>query len=103
GGACEYVAGVAASSLEGIPEGMVGWLVPAGQYAKITAVGLAGVVSGCRRFVAEWLPKSDYRLSESPIFFYAASEHPQAPDTVWKVNLPVEKPEELEPLKKWIP
>ena len=101
-GFCEYVAGAAAASLEGIPEGMVGWLVPAGRYAEISVSGLAGVLPACREFASRWLPSSGFRLSESPIFFCSALASPYDRDAVWEVNLPVEKPGELETLKKWI-
>ena len=99
-GRYEYVAGVV-GSLEDIPVGMVGWIIPEGRYAESEAIGLAGINMVCRGIIAEWLPDSGYRMVASPMFAYTDSPHPDSPDAVWKVNIPIETPEELDRLKKW--
>lgn len=99
-GRYEYVAGVVAS-LEDIPVGMVGWVIPEGRYAESEAIGLAGINKVCRDIITEWLPDSGYKMVASPMFAYTDSAHPDSPDAVWRVNIPIETPEELEQLKKW--
>ncbi|MCC8166833.1 MAG: GyrI-like domain-containing protein [Planctomycetes bacterium] len=97
----EYVAGVV-GSLENIPLGMVSWVIPAGTYAEMEATGLAGIRVACRNLIADWLPDSGYRMVSSPLFAYTDSEHPDSEQAVWKVNIPVETPEELARLEKWM-
>lgn len=99
-GRYEYVAGVV-GSFEDIPVGMVGWVIPEGRYAESDAIGLAGINKVCRDVITEWLPDSGYKMVASPMFAYTDSAHPDSPDAVWKVNIPIETPEELEQLKKW--
>lgn len=100
-GRFEYVAGVV-GSLDGIPDGMVGWMIPAGTYAVIEAKGLAGISDACRSLIADWLPDSGYSLTSSAMFAWTEDSHPDSPGAVWKVNVPVETPEVLEELKKWL-
>ena len=101
GGRFEYVAGVS-GTLEDIPVGMVGWVIPAGRYAEAQATGLTGIGRICRELITEWLPDSDYKMVASPMFAYTSDKHPDSNDAVWKVNIPVETPEELEKLQKWL-
>ena len=101
GGRYEYVAGVV-SSLENIPVGMVGWVIPEGNYAEAEATGLTGINQVCRDVIAEWLPDSGYKMVASPMFAYTRDPQPDSPEAVWKVNIPVETPEVLEQLKKWL-
>lgn len=97
----EYVAGVL-GSLESIPNGMVGWLVPAGKYAEVKATGLAGIARVCRDIITDWLPDSGYSPTSGPMFAYTEDNHPDSDAAAWKVNIPVETPEVLEELKKWL-
>lgn len=101
GGRYEYVAGVPAT-LEDIPVGMVGWVIPAGRYAEADAAGLAGIAQVCRELITEWLPDSGYKLVPSPMFAYTRDKQPDSASAVWKVNIPVETPEVLEQLQKWL-
>lgn len=101
GGRFEYVAGVV-GSLESIPNGMVGWQIPAGKYAQSQATGLSGISQICRDLITDWLPDSGYSLTASAMFAYTENKQPDSPDAVWKVNIPVETPEVLEELKKWL-
>lgn len=101
-GRYEYVAGAACDSLENIPLGMVGWVVPAGRYAQAEATGLAGIPKTFRHLITDWLPDSDYSLAASPVFAYTDFQHPDSPEAIWKVNIPIETPEMLEQLKNWL-
>ncbi len=97
---CEYVAGVE-GGLDGIPEGMVGWVVPSGKYARIKAKGLAAIPGAYRDLMAEWLPGSGFKLVDSPIFTSTAAELPAGSDAEWEIHIPVETPEEADILKRW--
>ena len=99
-GRYEYVAGVV-SDLENIPVGMVGWVIPEGSYAEAEATGLLGIGQTCRDLITEWLPDSGYQMVASPMFAYTTHKHPDSPDAVWKVNIPVATPEEIEKMKSW--
>lgn len=99
-GKYECVVGVV-GSLEAIPQGMVGWVIPGGRYAQVEAVGQEGAARVFRNIITEWLPDSGYKIASSPLFAFAACEHPESPETVWRLNIPVETPEELEQLKNW--
>lgn len=101
-GRIEYVAGVVTDSLENIPVGMVGWVVPGGKYAEITAVGQTGVAKACRDLMTEWLPDSGYQRMTSPMFAYTSDGQPDSPKAVWKVNIPIETPEELAQYETWL-
>ncbi|MDR2390709.1 MAG: GyrI-like domain-containing protein [Planctomycetota bacterium] len=98
----EYVAGFAAESLEGIPEGMVGWLIPSGKYALFGVISFAGIVPVCREAFSAWLPKSGFRLAPSPIYACSADKRPESPEASWKIHIPLEKSGELERLREWI-
>ncbi|MDR1744154.1 MAG: GyrI-like domain-containing protein [Planctomycetota bacterium] len=99
-GRCEYVAGVA-RSLDSMPEGMVGWVIPSGKYARIHAAGLPGISPACRDLIAEWLPDSGFKRTDSPIVTCTAAEVPDSAGAEWEIYVPVETPEEVEYLKKW--
>lgn len=98
-GRCEYVAGAATDSLEDIPVGMVGWVVPAGTYAEAEACGLGCISPTCREVIADWLPDSGYKLVSGPMFAYTDAARPDVEDALWKVNIPIETPEILAQLE----
>ncbi len=99
-GRCEYVAGVA-SSLENIPEGMVGWVIPSGKYARLRTLGLPGISGACRDMITEWLPDSGFKRMDSPIFTCTGADCPESPEMEWDIYVPIETPEEVENLKQW--
>lgn len=101
-GRYEYVAGVVTNSLENIPLGMVGWMIPASKFAEAEAVGLAGINRVCREVIADWLPDSGYEMMHSPMFAYTSDPHPDGEQAVWKVNVPIETPEVLAELESWL-
>lgn len=102
GGRYEYVGGVVTNSLENIPVGMVGWVIPAGNYAEAEAIGLTGITQVCRDIITDWLPDSGYKMLANPMFAYTTSPHPDSSEAVWKVNIPIETPEVLAQLEKWL-
>ena len=105
GGDCadpEYLAGFAADSLENIPEGMAGWLIPPGKYARVGVTGFAAIAPACREAFSGWLPGSGFRLAPSPVFACSAEEHPASPETNWNIHFPLEEPGELEQLREWV-
>lgn len=101
GGLYEYVGGMVAPSLEDIPVGMVGWIVPAGTYAEVEARGLAGGNEIRRAFIVDWLPDSGYQLAANPTFICTESPEPASPDAVWRVNIPVDTNEAVERMARW--
>lgn len=101
-GRLEYVAGVLTDSLENIPFGMVGWILPTGTYAICEARGLHGVYQTCRDLATVWLPDSGYHRLASPMFAYTSETEPDKDDAVWKVGIPVEKTELLAQLETWL-
>lgn len=102
GGLFEYVAGMAVDSLNDIPTGMVGWVIPAGKYAETEAAGMGNIAQVCRDLIADWLPDSGYKLLPSPMFAYTKSENPAAASAIWKIDIPMEKPEVLAQLGTWL-
>lgn len=101
-GRYEYVAGVVTNSLENIPVGMVGWVIPAGKFAETEAIGLTGIHQACRELIADWLPDSGYEMMQSPMFAYTSEMHPDGEQAVWKINVPIETPEILAELEQWL-
>lgn len=97
----EFVAGRKTDSLEDIPTGMVGWIVPSGTYASAGADGLANLRQSCDAITTFWLPDSGYRRVSSPMFASCAA-NPVAPGTVWQVGIPVETPETLAQIESWL-
>ncbi len=98
---CEYVMGIL-GSLDNIPVGMVSWVIPSGKFAEATAKGIANIRDTVHRLIADWLPDSGYRMVPSPMFAYTENKNPEAEDAIWKVNIPVEKPEVLAQLENWL-
>lgn len=98
----EYVAGVAADSLEAIPLGMVSWVVPTATYAEVAASGLPGVAEACRELITEWLPDSGYQRTASPMFAYTEDARPDSPQALWKINIPIETPGSITQVRRWM-
>lgn len=97
----EFVAGRKTDSLENIPTGMVGWIVPSGTYACAEAAGIAALRQSCDDIVTSWLPHSGYRRVSSPMFASCDAD-PAGPDTAWQVGVPVETPEALAQIETWL-
>lgn len=100
-GKFEYVAGVKTDSLENIPTGMAGWIVPSGNYAVAEARSLANIGPICREIITDWLPDSGYRRVKGPMFARAAGDGADPTKAKWTVNVPIETPEVLAQLDTW--
>ena len=91
----DYVAGMMVTSLEEIPIGMVGWEIPEGSYASITAIGLSAVYKVYKDVVDSWLPSSGYTRVDGPA--YCISSHitnPSSPAAFWQVNVRIRNPKQ---------
>ncbi len=67
-GPFEYLAAVTVKSIDDLPEGMVGWSLPAHSYAIITAKGVSDLGRASGWFFGEWLPKSSYESADNYMF-----------------------------------
>ncbi len=67
-GPFEYLAAVSVKSIDDLPEGMVGWSLPAHTYAIITAKGVPDLERAIGWFYGEWLPNSSYESSDNYLF-----------------------------------
>ncbi len=64
---CYYMACTEVTSLEDIPEGMVGFTIPAGQYAVFTHIGALEKFEFTLNYIyGSWLPKSGKKLRHAP-------------------------------------
>ncbi len=65
----EYLAALAAKSLDSIPEGMVGWEIAENTYAVFTSHGLAELGGLYNAVYNEWFPNSqEYERAEGYVF-----------------------------------
>ena len=67
-GPFEYLAAVTVKSIDDLPEGMVGWSLPAHTYAIITAKGIPDLGRASGWFFGEWLPKSSFESADNYMF-----------------------------------
>lgn len=58
GSAHELMAGRQVTNLEDLPEGIVGWNLPGGNYAEVVVEGVEQIGPTCQRYWSEWLPSS---------------------------------------------
>jgi predicted transcriptional regulator YdeE len=76
----EYLSSVEVSSLNALPEGMVGWEVPALTYAVLPANDVAGIAPTCDYFYGQWLPNSAaYVPVDGPMFEEYSPNYPADP------------------------
>ena len=64
----DYVAGLPVTSLEDIPQGMVGVEVPAQSYVVFEAHGVSDIGATYHQILQEWLPSSKYQAGDGPDF-----------------------------------
>jgi predicted transcriptional regulator YdeE len=88
-GPFEYLAGMAVKSIEKLPEGMVGWSIPAHTYAVFRANGVADLGRVIGYVYGEWLPKSGYEMAGDFTFEYYPETFPV--DSVIHVYFPVRR------------
>lgn len=96
----EYIAGVRTDSLENIPPGMAGWIIPAGYYATAKFTGVAETGTAARNVIVDWLPDSGYKLAPGPMFIHTADD-PCDPAAGWDACVPVDTPEAIAQLETW--
>jgi len=92
--AFEYIAGYPVLKMAGeLPEGMVGFEIPAGEYAVITCPNLASLAEAYEALYNRWLPESDYALDLDHGNFcfelYAEDFNPQAGTEKLYIYIPV--------------
>lgn len=88
-GPFEYLAGMAVKSIEKLPEGMVGWKMPAHTYAVFRATGVSDLGRVHGYFFGEWLPKSGYEFAGDFTFEYYPETYPV--DNIIHVYFPVRR------------
>ena len=85
----EYVAGIAVTSVENVPEGMVSWEVPAQKYAVFPCT-LPTIHEAYHYAFETWLPQSGYRRAEGPDFeLYDATFEPDVEDSQLYIYIPI--------------
>jgi AraC family transcriptional regulator len=89
-GEFDYVAGFEVTPVE-VPEGMVRWDVPPGNYAVFPCT-IPTIGDVIHRAHHTWLPDSGYKHGETPEFeFYPKEFDPQVPDSQLFVYIPIQK------------
>ncbi len=93
-GAFEYVAGLPVARVEDVPEGFVVREMPAYTYAVFAHKGDMPSLEKTYEYIYEtWLPQSSYTLAAKIDFEYYNEEFNNfAPDSVFYIYLPIEKP-----------
>ncbi len=67
-GRFEYLAAVEVRSFENLPQGMVGWEIPAQTYAVLAAHDVPGIGPALNYFYREWLPQSkEFEGTDGPM------------------------------------
>jgi AraC family transcriptional regulator len=64
----EYLACAEVKTFEGLPPGMVGWDIPALEYAMLPAHDVADIPPVCDYFYSQWLPRSaEFAMGAGPM------------------------------------
>ena len=85
----KYLASMAVSSTDDIPEGMQAWEVPAQQYAVFPCT-LPTLAEAYRYAFETWLPTSGYEYTKGTDFeYYDENFDPQKDDSVMYVYVPI--------------
>jgi len=88
-GEFDYVAGFEVSRAEDVPEGMVRFDVPGGQYAVFTTT-LPKIGETFHNAYHTWLPQSGYRPTGGPEFeLYDEDFDPQDPNSKFDLYIPI--------------
>lgn len=89
-GAFSYVAGVEVSATDALPEGMVAWEIPAGQYAVFPCT-LKTIGETYKYAFETWLPASEYNHHPAPDFeYYDETFNPDDPASLLYIYIPLE-------------
>ena len=85
----DYIAGFEVGSTDEIPEGMVSWDIPAGQYAVFTCT-LPTLGEAYQYAYHTWLLQSGYQRAPGPEFeLYDESFDPRDPSSEMDVYIPI--------------
>lgn len=88
-GAFKYVAGMAVSNYDAIPEDMVVWNVPEQQYAVFPTT-LPAIGETYRYAFETWLPQSGYEYTKGPDFeYYDENFDPETEDSIFHIYIPI--------------
>ena len=92
-GIFDYIAGYQVSSTDDVPDGMVSWNIPAGQYAVFTTT-VPDIHKTMDKIYKEWLPTSGYLRSAAPEFeLYDEKFDPNDPTSIFYLYIPIKKKE----------
>lgn len=91
-GEFEYIASLPVTTLEDIPEGMVGWEVPAQTYAVVEAACTDRLIRQAYDFIIkQWLPSSAYEAANGPDFeLYPEEFATNNNDTIY-IHFPIQR------------
>ncbi|MBW7882052.1 MAG: AraC family transcriptional regulator [Caldilineaceae bacterium] len=90
-GEFDYLAACEVKQTAELPEGMVGWEIPAATYAVFTTT-LPAIGKTFEEIYNQWLPSSGYRRASGPEFeYYDARFDPNDPNSIFELYIPVEK------------
>jgi predicted transcriptional regulator YdeE/DNA-binding transcriptional MerR regulator len=89
-GLVDYIAALPVTSLDDVPEGMIGYEVPQQTYAVFEAHGLIDIPATFDHILHAWLPSSGYEWGNGPDFEYYAPEWENSESTVY-IYFPVKK------------
>jgi AraC family transcriptional regulator len=91
-GVFEYIACLPVSSIEKVPEGMVGKVVPEQTYAVMEAHGIKDIGPTYEYIIKKWLPSSNYLPGDGPDFeLYPEEFDPEDPESSLYIFFPVKK------------
>lgn len=91
-GVFEYLACLPVSSIEEVPEGMVGKVVPEQAYVMVEAKGIKEIGSAYEFILKKWFPSSGYSAGDGPDFeLYPEDFDIQNPESPVLIFFPVKK------------
>jgi predicted transcriptional regulator YdeE len=89
-GEFDYIAGFAVSDVKEVPEGMVNWQIPGGQYAVFRTT-LPKLGDTFKYAYYEWLPKSEYEHRPGPdLELYDEAFDATDPNSEFEVYVPIQ-------------
>jgi len=89
-GVFEYLSAVEVKSITNLPQGMVGWEMPAQTYAVFPVYGLTDLGRAYSYSLSEWLPQSkEYISVDSPVLEYYPETFDQ--DSILYIYIPIKQ------------
>ena len=87
--ALDYLAGVAVTDAEALPDGVSSWVLPAGSYA-VFRTPFARLGPAYDEIFRAWLPAADVVQAAGPLFErYDADFCPDRPESIVEIGVPV--------------